>query len=462
MSQTVSSGGGSSQAERFRPSEINGCVVQQVSYLEEIDDDDVLEALERLRGKSLAVPVGAFVTTRSSGKPPRAPSRQSPSPHPQFSSLSIASGLRSNSSTNSSTTSHLTMAAGHVKGSHRSFDSKKKQGEVVPQAAPLTPDSSVASSVSGKNRSSKKNPQHNPTASSSNNKKKLTWTWLGQSLSEFQCGGGLTMKDGIQKVGVLLDNGGEDRPKRLIPLSAFNSHFINRCNGNDDDWEEYDDDDDDDETFQSTVMTLTDDSTYISGGEGRRNRDARGGKEDFRSRMSRIFDSTAKIFVEGGFGDSDSVTLYAYNDLDFMYDPERNQSLDETFFTLESATYDDETATMAQAPDDEIHQDLRVSKSLLVARRGSQSFTKLGRITFTSSGSTEGVFSHNSIEESAAAFKEEGHEIGMDGVPQQLLVVGYDPPEDCSLLSESSVLYMQAINKKGKPSNSSRRSLQYA
>jgi hypothetical protein len=155
--RTVGSASSSSQAERIRPSEINGCVVQQVSYLEEIDDEYVLEALERLRGRSLAVPVGAFMTTSQQGRPPLVPKQ--PLPKKEMQKARVANQRIGDNSTNSSTISPLTVttsnkvgsgsvSSGIIKGSHRSFDSKTKQKE-VPEASPVTPDSSVASSVSG-------------------------------------------------------------------------------------------------------------------------------------------------------------------------------------------------------------------------------------------------------------------------------------------------------------------------
>jgi len=42
--------------QSFRPSEINGCQVQHVSYLNEIDDAEVLDALQKLRNRSSAAP----------------------------------------------------------------------------------------------------------------------------------------------------------------------------------------------------------------------------------------------------------------------------------------------------------------------------------------------------------------------------------------------------------------------
>jgi hypothetical protein len=81
-------------------------------------------------------------------------------------------------------------------------------------------------------------------------------------------------------------------------------------------------------------------------------------------------------------------------------------------------------------------------------KEANKSLTKLGRITFASDGSAEGIFSRHAV--GPRIDEEEGQEIDQDGVPQNLLVVGYEPTEDCSLLSEYSPLFMQATSKKGK------------
>jgi hypothetical protein len=137
------------------------------------------------------------------------------------------------------------------------------------------------------------------------------------------------------------------------------------ANSDDDD----DDDDDETETYQSdTVITDgedddDDEDSTINDGEDDF-KYVRSRKMDFKSKLNRILDATAKLLVEGGFGDNDSVTLYAYNESDYIYG-EDNRSLDETFLTLESATYDDETASLAEAPHDEIHQILEVGRVFL-------------------------------------------------------------------------------------------------
>ncbi|KAG7353713.1 hypothetical protein IV203_003068 [Nitzschia inconspicua] len=416
MSWIVSSRN-ASKSDRIRPSEINGCAVQQVSYLEEIDDENVLEALQRLRGRSLAVPVGAFVTTKSPGRPPRTPKQLNTQPPV----VSPTPPTGSNNSTSNPTISSFSTAAGHMaKGNHRSFDSRKKQKD-VPQAVPLTPDSSIVSSTkSSESRSIKV--QRNPIP------KKLSWTWLGKSFSDLHCGA-FPLTDN-QDVGVGVndkEDEGVQRLHRLIPLGVLNRHLIKGCSGEHMPW--YDDgEEEEDETYLSTVMTYESGSTN-SGSDRTDNAED---KRDFKSTVARIFEVTAKILVEGGFGENDSVTLYGYNDTDLVYgDEDENTSSDETFFTLESSAYDEDTTSLTDAPDDEIFQDLRDSKNLLV-REDNRSFAKHGK---------------------AMDDNEEGLEINENGLPHLLSIVGDDPPEDCSLLSESSPPLQKANRKKSKVIN---------
>ncbi|KAL3923892.1 MAG: hypothetical protein SGARI_006132, partial [Bacillariaceae sp.] len=213
--------------DRIRPSEINGCQVQQVSYMDEIDDENVLEALEKLRGRSAASPVKAFLTPPTN-KPPRVPKQSSVKSSSmglskQKSTKSIATANSASASQTvatqrtSSSNSHRSNvtpvmvqkvpSASPSKGSHRSYDSSSKKSSLqqAPPAAPISPDSSVASSVVSKPSSHRGAKQQQPA-----HPNKLIWAWLGKSLSEINCGGFSTKEgkeaaaDQMKALGVIL------------------------------------------------------------------------------------------------------------------------------------------------------------------------------------------------------------------------------------------------------------------
>jgi hypothetical protein len=428
-----------SQSDRIRPSEINGCPVQEVSYLDEIDDKCVLEALERLRGRSLAVPVGGIVTTKAKERPPRAPKQQQ-TPQSVATATTPTQGISSNSSADSSV-SLLTMGitsvssvdrANVVKGSHRSVDFQKRQND-LPAVMTLTPDSSVASSISSRknNITDRGNVVDAP--------EKMTWAWFGKSLSRLHCGG-LHFENEEQE-------GDTTTIKRMFPLGVLKRHLVKRCgNGDDMDCIFNDEEDEGDQNTNSDTVTTNDEENI--------NKESEGNLIGLKAQVARIFDATTRILIEGSFGDNESVSLYTNKEMDTIYGKVENGRLDGTILSLESATYDDdETASSTEAPDDEIHHDIRKGR-----RKFHRSFDTLGTITIASDASSGAYFSSDVgvLMAEPTGDGEEGQEIDQDGLPYQFLVVGFDPPEDCSFhfdRSGSSDLLMQASNKIGKVIN---------
>ena len=381
--------------------------------------------------------------------------------------------VRHNSSSNSDSpflTVQKVPSASPSKGSHRSFDSRKSHQ--APQVAPISPDSSVASSVVSKPGAKQPLPSSPP--------KKLIWAWLGKSLSEINCGGfSIDAKvsreaaaDQMKALGVIFRNsehGGEPRQQRLRELNrALSQHLVKRCRG---DANELDGLADDERTLGSTTLqtlrsatmdtldtataltdptfpedsSLLDTETVYKDSSEKRHKNDSARKSTLKREIARFIDATAKLLVEGGFGDNDTVTLYAYDDVSLLHDRED----DGTFYTLETGSYD-ETLTLTvdeEAPHDEIHQDMRSNSKSLLDDKNKQ-VEKLGQVMFASGDSQEGLFSRNVA--LVAVCNEEGQELDQDGMPEQLSMVGYEPPEDCSLLSDSSPIYMQAVSKKGK------------
>jgi hypothetical protein len=492
--------------DRIRPSEINGCPVQQISYLDEIDDETVLEALEKLRGRSQAVHVGSFVTS----KPPRNPKQTSTQSMNATNNMHKTEVHRNPSAHKSPVAPLKHPSLSTVKGIHRSFDSRKNRQ--APKAAPISPDSSVASSVVSSGAA--KPPAAQP--------KKLMWAWLGRSLSDINCGSfpmaaentskatAAAAAEKMKRLGVIFRNeNGELRQKRLIALNkALSQHLVKRCSGGGVD-KEGGDLADDEETLDSATVQTLDSATALTDPTEREEvsledsdkvkkqrwqktpsnneHDMDGSpqtarRSDLKTEIARFLDATAKLLVEGGFGDNDTVTLYTYDDTDVIHSGEDEDdgtldegtlddgtmddgtmddgtmddgtmddgTMDETFYTLDTGSFD-ETLTLTineeEAPHDEIHQDMRINSKSLLDDSNIQ-VAKLGQVTFASGDSEEGFFSRNVAQ--VAAFKEEGQEVNQNGVPEKLVVVGYDPPEDCSLLSESSPLYIHAVSKTGK------------
>ncbi|KAL3942315.1 MAG: hypothetical protein SGARI_000311 [Bacillariaceae sp.] len=312
------------------------------------------------------------------------------------------------------------------------------------------------------------------------------WTWL----ADLHCGD----VDGneetsssnaatrqMHKLGVIFRNnnneegggGGQPRHHHHQRLSALNKalsqHLVKRCNGgaNDDD-----DNNEDSRTLSSATLAEQEEADSLFSGlqkslqskpfdeqaDHHAEEEAEQGAYEggLKARITRFLSDTADMLVDGDFGDNETVTLYTLEDnatrIESLLGDDKSLA---SFFTMETGSFDDTlTLTLDEAPHDEMHQDLRSNKKNLMD--DSQEHTKMGDVTFASGESEHGIFSRNIAVASLKSY-EEGLEIGKDGVPHQLVVVGYDPPEDCSLLSDASPIIMQAVNRKGKIITSRRR-----
>ena len=299
--------------ERMRPSEINGCTVQNVSYLDEIDDENVLAALEKLRRTSFAL---------------------------------------------SSTNQKKNQIAAAAAAATAATGASPNHTQYGPPEADAV---SVVSSII------------NYTAGSEQRKEsiKKVWNWLGMSIAQINCLSEGQGVDGITAATVvvmmkMLQVIRDGRRKRLQRLIELKKHLV-KCGGGG--LDDYDDTDSiNDGTVGSnndgTVETNNDENSFsVASRRSNRNANRRGNsarnnnlKMKLKYHLYRFIEAAGEI-LEGGIGkdDDDTLTLYGYNNNNNMLGD--NSTVADTLTTIDSSLFSSfDESTIVEAPDDEIPQ----------------------------------------------------------------------------------------------------------
>jgi hypothetical protein len=379
--------------ERMRPSEINGCVVQNVSYLDEIDDENVLAALEKLRRTSFAMS-----TTHKENH------------------MITTTTPSSSTTTTTQTTTNTTAPATTVSSPN-----------LTQSGPPEADDVSIVSSIISYHR--------NCTEGSEKRKESINkaWDWLGVSLTKMNClsveshridgitaavagsgcrdNGNHSMKNQLK---IESDPGGQR--KHLPRLSELKKHLV-KCGGGA--LNDYDDTDsinghtvetDNDETLE----TNNDDISFsVVSHHSKRNINPRGNSDGNNNLKMKLkyhlyrFMEAAGEMLEGVIGkdDDDTLTLYGHNNNNNTFGDD--STIAETLTTTDSSLFSSlEDSTIVEAPDDEISQ-----------RFAMAGVKEKGKIA----NKIDPVFSMDGDDDDGGC---------VEVMPQQFVIIGYDPPVD--------------------------------